>query len=268
MKIVIITTIILIFFQISKSQIVINEISSSNFRNYFDEDNEDSDWIELYNNSNSNINLTSYTLRDKNNENAFKIPENIILAPYDYIIIAQDILKFRSYYGVAKNVIGDFDFGFGEDDAVRLFDYNNNLIDEVHYSNKDPWDSGADNTGKSLELLHPNYDNSLAWNWKAAETHSGTPLEVNSQFITKVELNKEQISVYPNPVEGFLTINLLNNSNSKIVIYDIFGKEVLSLKTNQSVVKIDFSEYLSGFYVINIYNSDDELISTSKIIKK
>jgi hypothetical protein len=226
------------------------------------------DWIELHNNSNKRINLTSYTLTDKNNYNIYTIPENTTIEAYDYLVIAQDVLKFRSYYGIAKNVIGDFDFGFGEEDAVRLYDYNNNLIDEVYYSNNNPWDSGADNTGFSLELIHPNYDNSLAQNWKASASYSGTPLEVNSQFITNVESKNKKVLAFPNPVEDYFTIYLHEQTKSKIIIYDILGNTVLSLKTNQSVINIDFSEYLSGFYVINIYNNNDDLISTSKIIKK
>lgn len=46
-------------------QIVINEFMSSNYASWYDENQNTPDWIELYNSSNSSVNLSNYALSDK-----------------------------------------------------------------------------------------------------------------------------------------------------------------------------------------------------------
>jgi len=226
------------------------------------------DWIELYNNNNNDVDLSNWIIQDKKLENTYTIPENTIIKKYDYLIIAQDILDFKSYYGISNNIVGDFDFGFGESDLIKLFDNSYNLIDKVEYSNKNPWDINADGTGYSLELIHHNYDNSLPWNWKASISYSGTPLESNSTFITEVESTNEAVSIYPNPVNDFLTIELKDNTFSKLKVFDLLGNELFSNSFNSSIINLDFNEYSSAIYVIRIYDSNNNIILNTKIIKK
>ena len=52
---------------VSNSQIRINEAMPSNHTSYFDEDYYPADWIELYNSSAQDINLSGYRISDKNN---------------------------------------------------------------------------------------------------------------------------------------------------------------------------------------------------------
>jgi hypothetical protein len=226
------------------------------------------DWIELYNNNNNDVDLYNWIIQDKKLENTYTIPENTIIKKYDYLIIAQDILDFKSYYGISNNIVGDFDFGFGESDLIKLFDNSYNLIDKVEYSNKNPWDINADGTGYSLELIHHNYDNSLPWNWKASISYSGTPLESNSTFITEVESTNEAVSIYPNPVIDFLTIELKDNTFSKVKVFDLLGNELFSNSYSNSIINLDFNEYSSAIYVIRIYDSNNNIILNTKIIKK
>ena len=63
---------------------------------------EEYDWIELYNNSNSEINLSNYYLSDDlNNLEKWQLPE-IILEPND----------FKTFYCSGKNNIDSLDSGF------------------------------------------------------------------------------------------------------------------------------------------------------------
>ena len=88
LKITYVTILLFIFFPIqSKSQIFINEFMSDNTNTIVDQDGEFSDWIELYNFSNTPVNLLNYSLSDESNElSKWKFPE-IIIPAHSYLII-------------------------------------------------------------------------------------------------------------------------------------------------------------------------------------
>ena len=69
------------------SQLVINEIMSSNSSSFFDSNGDTPDWIELYNPTNSQINLLGYGLSD-DSENPYKwiFPE-VVLPSQEYLLI-------------------------------------------------------------------------------------------------------------------------------------------------------------------------------------
>ena len=68
------------------SSVVINEIMASNSKasGIIDEDGDSSDWIELYNNSNVELNMFGYTLSDPNN--TWTLPE-ISIHPKKFLIV-------------------------------------------------------------------------------------------------------------------------------------------------------------------------------------
>ena len=84
-------------------------------------------------------------------------------------------------------------------------------------------------------------------------------------------VNFENLSIYPNPTNGNITISSSTNlSNSTIVIHDVMGR-VLMTNLNKTVVNnnqinIDLNVLASGSYFITI--EDDTYKSTKQIIKK
>ena len=67
--------------------VVLNEFMSKNNSTLQDEDGDFSDWIELYNTSNSSINLLNHTLSDDiNNLDKWVFPE-VYLLPHRYMLI-------------------------------------------------------------------------------------------------------------------------------------------------------------------------------------
>ena len=144
--------------------IVINEI---NYNSSDDFDPED--WVELYNSSESPINIGTWKLKDEANDHVFIIPENTILAGGDYLVLCKDTIAFTSLFPGVSNFIGDLGFGLGGGgDMVRLFDSYDILMDDVEYDDDDPWPIEADGTGATLELIDPSLDNSLPENWIAS----------------------------------------------------------------------------------------------------
>ena len=72
--------------------------------------------------------------------------------------------------------------------------------------------------------------------------------------------NKEQTSseivLYPNPINEYLNIELpLKNLHSyTIELVDIQGKKLHSINEVNSNVQINFQNYPSGIYIINVYS--------------
>lgn len=78
------------FFKKASSQdIVINEYMSSNYNLLLDNDGEDSDWIEIYNNSDTIIDLSAYSLSDNSDDlNKWRFPDIVILQDSFLVVFA------------------------------------------------------------------------------------------------------------------------------------------------------------------------------------
>lgn len=93
-------------------------------------------------------------------------------------------------------------------------------------------------------------------------------LEVSGGTLGVYRLFSEnEIDLFPNPVEDFLTIKLPITTSGTIRIYDIIGKEVYKQKIdNKSKIKANISELPQGLYFVEIQNSRQKL--TRKVFKK
>ncbi len=134
------------------------------------------DWVEIYNNDTKDIDLSGFILKDAQDTSPFVFPNGTILKQGASLIITHKKSDFQALYPSVKNVIGDFSFGLGTEDSVRLFNTNQTLVDSVTYDKSWP---DAKGNGKTLSLKDPNSDNAKAENWIASENH-GTPGEGDS----------------------------------------------------------------------------------------
>jgi hypothetical protein len=148
-------------------KIVINEI---NYKS--DKDHDSGDWIELYNNDSSAINLSGWSIKDSSITEGYTIPSNIVLQPGSYLVLCEDKTKFLSQYTTSAIVLGNFPFGLSKsEDTIHLYNEQGALADHVHYDKTWP---DAKGNGKTLSLIDPNSDNSISTNWLAADNF-GTP---------------------------------------------------------------------------------------------
>jgi len=156
--------------------VLINEI------NYNSLDTVDSeDWIELYNRSSNDIDMSGWHFKDSNDSNDYVFADNIVLYPGEYLVIAENLDAFQSTYPDVTNVIGGFSFGLsGGGELLRLYNSEGNLIDRLTYDDTAPWPSGADGKGSSLELINPDFDNALPSSWGDSTIVNGTPGQPNS----------------------------------------------------------------------------------------
>lgn len=73
--------------------------------------------------------------------------------------------------------------------------------------------------------------------------------------------------VFPNPsIDGLFTVENLNNVETlQICISDISGRQIKKLESNDTIFKIDLTEYKRGFYTLVCRDSEGR-VSTKKII--
>ena len=255
------------FISSSFLNLVINEI------NYNSSDEFDSgDWIEIYNPNQENIDLSGWVLKDDNDSNEFIFPQNIYIEAYDYLVIVRNSENFaESYPGI--DYLGELDFGLSSSsDAVRLFDSNYVLQDEVYYDSVSPWPVLANGQGYTLELIEPNLDNSLPHNWSNIN-YNGSPDAVNS---ATASLNDDEFvffKVYPNPFINNLNILFKqdNEGHASLNIYDLKGSllKVIHdgfLSGGIQQFRLELGDLTPGLYFVKITTSSG-LNETKKIIK-
>ena len=66
------------------------------------------------------------------------------------------------------------------------------------------------------------------------------------------------MSVYPNPAVNQLQVVL--SQNADIVIYNMMGQSVMSVKGNAGVNSVNISELTAGVYFVNAGNDTQKLI--------
>ena len=242
-------------FTFLSTQVVINEINY----NSSDDFNPD-DWIELYNPKPTAIDISNWLIKDDNDNHVFTIPAGTQIEGNDYLVVVKDESDFISVFSDIP-YIGELGFGLGRYDSVRLYDSNNNIIDEVNYSSDSPWPTCADGTGNSLELIEVQLDNAIAENWDCIN-ENGSPNSVNSNSLSNSDNNIDNVKIYPNPVKEKLFISG-NSVNYSVEILSLLGQNLI--KVNNTNI-VDLSLLNQGIYIIKIQNNG--VTSTFKIIKQ
>lgn len=236
------------------TDVVINEIMYKCNKNFDSED-----WIELANASNKDIRLDNWILKDSKDDHIFKFSPNTLLKADSFMVVCKSIDDFQNIYPDVENIIGEFDFGFGTDDVIRLYDSDNKLIDSVKYTSETPWCEEANGSGKSLELKDVNSDNNLAVNWLCSYELYGTPGRRNSRSTdTNIKASNKDILItnYPNPARTYtyfiiksdkyylIDVNLYNSMGQKITDKINYGNNDL----NDNIIKIETSGLSNGVY--------------------
>ncbi len=149
--------------------IVINEI------NYNPAGDDTTEFIELYNNDNTTVDLSGYYFSDGI---SFTFPDGATLEPGAFAVVAIDTAAFHKYYGFDTPY--QYTGGLSNKGETVVFNNSEGLVlDSVTYDDKDPWPTSPDGDGPSLSLKSPELDNTLAENWAPSLQIGGTPGAVN-----------------------------------------------------------------------------------------
>jgi hypothetical protein len=78
------------------------------------------------------------------------------------------------------------------------------------------------------------------------------------------------IAAFPNPTTEAVTLRLNNagTENLTVILHDLQGREIYSVKMNSEIQRIDLSACPQGIYFLIVIDSDKKAMSTFKIIKQ
>ena len=149
--------------------VVITEI---NYKSAPDVDSED--WVELYNRTDTAVDLTGWRFTDGAGH-AYAFAPDTVLWPDSYLVLCRDKIKFKAVHPRVKNLVGNLAFGLSpEGESLRLVDAQNRIVDQVDYTSVAPWPQTAGGTGYTIELMDISHDNNRGENWHAVNL-MGTP---------------------------------------------------------------------------------------------
>ena len=127
--------------------------------------NPPDDWLELYNHSETAVDLTNWTL---SGGIGFDFAEGTTIAAGDYLVVARDIQQLAGTFPDI-NVVGNMSGRLrNSTDRIELVDANKNPVDEVEYFDGGRWPGQADGGGSSLELRDVDADNTKGEAWAAS----------------------------------------------------------------------------------------------------
>jgi hypothetical protein len=131
------------------------------------------EFVEIVNRGAAPVALTGWRFAEGID---YTFPAGAMLAAGSHAVVARDPGYMTTHYPGITQVFGPFDGTLrNRGERLRLEDERGNLADEVHYESGGQWPQTPGGEGSSLELIHPDMDNSQPSAWRASdETQKST----------------------------------------------------------------------------------------------
>ena len=271
--------------EININQLVINEIMTSNKGAYADINGNIYDWIELYNGSDEDINLSNYTLSDEESGKSKWIFPNVTIKSKEYLII---YLSGTNNEGLYAN----FALKKEGNELLTLKKPNGKVVDSVKTEslekNTTMARNGEGNWLKTSEIT-PGFDNNTEGRNKYLESLKTTEdyliineflpnnkgnFNVNGNFLSYIEVKNTSnetinlkdyflsndtsepfswklpdVTLKSNEVYLFYTTELDNVNNTDFKLNKSSGTIILS-KNNKMVEQVDYTNVTGGYAYI------------------
>jgi len=220
-----------------ENPLVINEIM-------FSPASGQSEWVELYNKSNQEVDLSYWSFADSRDTTLITREAHLLRAG-DFLIISKDssVLYQFGISPMTNISISGFPTLNNDSDDLKLLSHSGRLIDRVVYSSD--WMRREVENGTSLERIHPQVSSLLADNWAASTDPAGaTPARGNSIYVKK-PTSESLLSIHPNPFspdgDGFEDFVIFEyrlpfpTGFLSIDVFDIKGRKIKRLADYQAV---------------------------------
>ncbi len=218
------------------------------------------DWIELYNPSAFEIDLTGYTVGSKYYYNKYKLPNHTVIPANSYLVLAENLNLFASIHPSVSNVLGDLDFELDNaGDSITMTDFSGTQLFAFSFADNKPWPVTADNYGRTLELINEDADPSIPGSWFAGCIGGSpgvefTPCEENP-IVDEINYNSSLDEDAGDWIE-------LYNTGAELI--DVSGW-VIKDKNNNSFV-IPAGTMIDGNNYLVIYQDEDKFSSEFPVI--
>ena len=238
MKFLVFSLVIFIFPIFAHSQVLINEIAWMG-----NESSANKEWIELWNNSEENVNLNGWRLYSKDNTPDIAL-SGIMTSQGFFILERSDDLSLPYIKAdlIYKGALGN------SGEYLILQDNNGNIVDKIDASAS--WPSGDNITKQTMQLTFGNLvpeSGILIKNWI---TSVATPKEQNKELEIINKKEKQEISnsqILNDKIEQSeiqQSGTKLPNVEKENVVQD---SEVINKKTEYKYVNVDYKILISEF---------------------
>ncbi len=229
--------------------ITINEFMASNdsLSGIADANGEYDDWIELYNNTTTSIDLSNTYLSDKaDNPQKWAFPTGTTIEAESYLIVWADNDEgqdgLHANFKLSKS--GDF---------ILLSDFNS-PIDSIRFEEQETNSTASripNGTGDFI-IKNPTYND-------------------NNENVTATEdlLNAEtSVRFFPNPAKEFVNVVFDENPETGTVIniYNNVGQRLLRQEISEARTTVGLQNLTPGIYILVIDNKQGQRVSTKKLI--
>ena len=217
--------------------IVINEVMASNATIVMDNAGEYDDWIELYNNGTSAVDLSGFYITDNPlNLAKWEMPAGTIIQPGDYLIIWADEDSSQGPFHANFKLSG-----IGE--AIYLLDTSLALVDSVSWGQQ------------TLDRGYARVPNGTGSFMIQAPTFSANN---NTAGFETVEV-PTTINLYPNPTSSTVNIQSIDTRRRPIIIRNMLG-QIMEEITYNEFITTDVSNYAEGIYLVQCGSTVKKLV--------
>ena len=219
---------------IPSGDLVINEFQASNETTQADQDGEYDDWVEIYNNTTSPINLEGYYLSDnETNLIKFEFP-NVSIDGNSFLIVWLDSDPDQ------QGLHADFKLS-ASGERLILSDPNQQILDQIIFAEQ----ITDRTTGRFPNGTGPFVDMPATFN-------APNSVETNTYDLA----NELGLKLFPNPTSDFLIIEFENKDFSESMNLDlvnIFGQKIKTVQVDRKIT-LDVSDLNTGIYFLTYEN--------------
>lgn len=216
------------------------------------------EWIEIYNNSDHDINLKDWIVSDLlANPTSIAIKNDFTISPNKYAVISKDnsIVNYHRFIP-ANLLVLNFATLNNDRDGVVLRDNRGTVIDSVFYSNQ--W---GGTSGFSLERISATINSNNQFNWASSkDAEQSTPGRINSITPKQFDLSVSDILFSPRfPTNGDdVTIFSKIKNNGSVEAQSFTIEYYIDTDSNNVVDKL-----LSSITSSNLNSGDSMLVEST-----
>jgi Lamin Tail Domain/Secretion system C-terminal sorting domain len=214
----------------AQSGVVINEIMASNQTYITDENGEYEDWIELYNGSNTSVNLGGWHLTDKaDNLDKWEFPTNTVIPAMGYIIIwvDEDSSQGPLHANFKLSALGE---------QLLLINASGTKVQDISF--------GAQQADKGY-ARSPNGTGNFTIKNPTFKANNDTGISAVGE-----EERANLLAIFPNPASGNeVVLRSEKQGEQTVEIFDQIGRKVFSAKFSNEI-SMEVGQWTAGVYLV------------------